>query len=127
MQCDGVTSRASKIWSVAIVKTLQRTAILALLSVVACPAFASSKLTAAQCRDYPFVRSAQPPSHQQLQNELRELESVGYSPASGDANDYPYDLQSAQQRLQAKYQRDCGLSGNGTIAASTGSSGSLQQ
>jgi hypothetical protein len=109
------------------VKTIQRTAILALLSVVACPAFASSKLTTEQCRDYPFVRTAQPPSHQQLQNELRELESVGYNPASGDDSEYPLDLQSAEHRLNAKYQRDCTAPGNGAIASSAGPRDSVQQ
>ena len=108
-------------------ETVQRTAMLALLSVVACPAFASSKLTTEQCRDYPFVRTAQPPSHQQLQNELRELESVGYNPASGDDSEYPLDLQSAEHRLQAKYQRDCSSSGTGMMADSTGPHGGVQQ
>jgi hypothetical protein len=92
-------------------KTAHRAAALALLSFIASPVFASSKLTPGQCNDYPFVRTAQPPTHQQLKNELRELESVGYSPASGDDSEYPLDLQSAQHRLQEKYQKDCAPSG----------------
>jgi hypothetical protein len=108
-------------------KNVQRAAIFALLSVVAYPAFASSHLSAQQCSDYPFVRTAQPPSHQQLQNELRELESVGYSPASGDDSEYPLDLQSAEHRLNVKYQQDCMTHGSGTIASSTGPGSSVQQ
>ncbi|WP_084688141.1 DUF4148 domain-containing protein [Paraburkholderia oxyphila] len=98
-------------------KAPQRAAICALLSILACPAFASSKLTSQQCRDYPFVRSAQPPSHKQLENEISELESVGYNPATGDDNEYPLDLQSAEHKLQAKFRHDCVLSGNDTISS----------
>lgn len=85
----------------------QRAAVFALLSCLAAPAFASAKLTPQQCQDYPFVRTTRPVTHQQLQNELRELESVGYSPSDGDDDDYPQDLQAAEHRLQAKYRADC--------------------
>ncbi|WP_407973198.1 DUF4148 domain-containing protein (plasmid) [Burkholderia pyrrocinia] len=68
---------------------------------------AAPKLTAAQCTDYPFVRGKGPVTHQQLLNELSELESVGYNPSAGDESDYPDDIDTAQQKLMQLYRRDC--------------------
>ncbi|WP_081467255.1 DUF4148 domain-containing protein [Burkholderia ambifaria] len=70
-------------------------------------AHAAPKLTAAQCTDYPFVRGKGPVTHQQLLNELSELESVGYEPSAGDKGDYPDDIDTAQQKLMQLYRRDC--------------------
>ncbi|HKT98206.1 MAG TPA: DUF4148 domain-containing protein [Paraburkholderia sp.] len=94
----------------------QRAAVLALLSFVAAPAFASAKLTPQQCQDYPFVRTSHPVTHQQLQNELGELEAVGYNPFDSDDDDYPQDLQAAEHRLQEKYRADCLPSAGRTVA-----------
>jgi hypothetical protein len=88
-------------------KTLIRATAFALLVVASAPAFASSGLTPQQCNDYPFTKLTRPVTHEQLMNELSELESVGYEPFPGDIY-YPTDLQNAEQRLQAKYQQDCG-------------------
>ncbi|WP_175961217.1 DUF4148 domain-containing protein [Burkholderia pyrrocinia] len=79
----------------------------AALLVLSVAAHAAPKLTSAQCNDYPFVHAKGPVSHQQLINELNELESVGYNPSSGDESSYPDDIDSAQARLMQKYQKDC--------------------
>ncbi|ABK11361.1 DUF4148 domain-containing protein [Burkholderia orbicola] len=80
-------------------------------------AHAGTKLTSAQCHDYPFVHANGPVSHRQLVNELNELESVGYNPSSGDESSYPDDIDSAQARLMQKYQHDCAGAAN-TVASS---------
>ncbi|WP_175975716.1 DUF4148 domain-containing protein [Burkholderia sp. BCC1047] len=80
-------------------------------------AHAETKLTSAQCHDYPFVHTNGPVSHRQLVNELNVLESVGYDPSSGDESSYPDDIDSAQARLMQKYRRDCAGVAN-TVAAS---------
>ncbi|NIF88017.1 DUF4148 domain-containing protein [Burkholderia sp. Cy-637] len=67
----------------------------------------AAPLTPQQCGDYPFVKMKGPVTHAQIVNELSELESVGYQPSAGDDSDYPDDIDSAQQRLMQKYQRDC--------------------
>ncbi len=74
---------------------------------VATQAAWAAPLTTAQCNDYPFVKMKGPVTHKEIVNELSELESVGYQPSAGDDNDYPDDLETAQQKLSAKYQRDC--------------------
>jgi hypothetical protein len=38
--------------------------------------------------------------------ELKELEAVGYEPHAEDEN-YPADIEAAQQRLAAVYRSDC--------------------
>jgi Domain of unknown function (DUF4148) len=70
-------------------------------------ASASSKLTAAECGDYPFKPLSKPVTHAQLMQELSELESVGYDPSASDDNYYPSDIQEAEARLRLKYQADC--------------------
>ena len=67
---------------------------------------AAPSLTPAQCNDYPFIPLSQEVTHAQLMQELSELESVGYNPGVND-NEYPADLQLAEQKLQAKYAHDC--------------------
>ena len=69
-------------------------------------AMAGSKLTAEQCNDYPFKPVVGEVTHAQLEQELAELESVGYQPEKEDFY-YPNDLQAAQARLHAKYVADC--------------------
>jgi hypothetical protein len=90
-----------------LMNTLSRGGLLVLLSVLSLPVFAAPRLTPAQCNDYPFVKTDQPVTHHELQNELRELESVGYVPSTGDDYNYPDDIQTAEQRLHVLYQRDC--------------------
>jgi hypothetical protein len=69
-------------------------------------AIAGSKLTAEECNDYPFKPIVGEITHAQLEQELAELESVGYEPEKRDFY-YPNDLQAAQARLHAKYVADC--------------------
>ncbi|WP_175718478.1 DUF4148 domain-containing protein [Burkholderia anthina] len=38
----------------------------------------------------------------QVRQELLDLESVGYDPATGESDNYPDDLVAAQERLAAK-------------------------
>jgi Domain of unknown function (DUF4148) len=53
--------------------------------------------------------SPEPATHQvtraEVRHELEELESVGYRPTP-NAIYYPYDVQAAQQRLEAKHQAE---------------------
>ncbi|MFP6559025.1 DUF4148 domain-containing protein [Paraburkholderia sp. B3] len=87
--------------------TLSRSALLVLLSIFSLPSLAGARLTPEQCNDYPFVKTDHPVTHRELQNELGELESVGYVPAIGDDYNYPDDIQTAEQRLRVLYRRDC--------------------
>ncbi|QCP53306.1 DUF4148 domain-containing protein [Trinickia violacea] len=70
-------------------------------------ASAASKLTPAECNDYPFKPLSKPVTHAQLMRELRELESVGYDPSAYDDSYYPSDVLLAQARLRLKYRADC--------------------
>lgn len=92
---------------VQIMKKVSRGALFVLLSVVSLPVLASSKLTPQQCSDYPFVQTGHAVTHRQFENEIAELESVGYSPSGSDNNDYPQEIEAAEKRLQAKYRQDC--------------------
>jgi len=76
------------------------------LSFAGTSVLAAPSLTPAQCNDYPFKPLNQEVTHAQLMQELSELESVGYNPGVND-NEYPADIQQAEQRLQAKYAHDC--------------------
>ncbi|RQS36339.1 DUF4148 domain-containing protein [Burkholderia sp. Bp8992] len=50
-----------------------------------------------------FAQQAQSPvTRAQVLQELIDLESVGYNPAHGEADNYPEDIMAAQARLQAK-------------------------
>jgi len=69
-------------------------------------ALATPGLTPAECNDYPFKPLSHEVTHAQLMRELSELESVGYNPGAND-NEYPSDIQLAEQKLQAEYTRDC--------------------
>lgn len=88
------------------IKNLKRALLCASLMAVGVAAHAAP-LTAGQCHDYPFVKTSAPVTHKQIVNELSELESVGYQPSAGDDNNYPDDIDTAQQKLMQKYQRDC--------------------
>jgi hypothetical protein len=70
-------------------------------------ASAASKLTPAECNDYPFQPLSKPVTHAQLMEELGELESVGYDPTANDESYYPADIQLAEARLRLKYRADC--------------------
>jgi hypothetical protein len=70
-------------------------------------ASAASKLTPAECNDYPFQPLSKPVTHAQVIQELSELESVGYDPSAGDESYYPSDIQLAEARLRLKYRADC--------------------
>ncbi|WP_043203831.1 DUF4148 domain-containing protein [Paraburkholderia acidipaludis] len=70
------------------------------------PATMAAPLTAHECQSYPFVKSNGAVTHRQLMRELRELEAVGYDPARIDVY-YPSDIEKAERRLHAKYERDC--------------------
>jgi hypothetical protein len=86
------------------------------------PATMAAPLTPHECQSYPFVPSANGDvTHRQLMRELRELESVGYEPGRIDVY-YPQDIERAEKRLHAKYQRDCtgGASGDMTGGQSPG-------
>ncbi|WP_027794762.1 hypothetical protein [Paraburkholderia acidipaludis] len=65
----------------------------------------AAPLTRHECMSYPFVQSGDV-NHRRLERELRELESVGYVPEPNDVT-YPQDIQAAEARLHAKYERDC--------------------
>ncbi|WP_321953648.1 DUF4148 domain-containing protein [Paraburkholderia bannensis] len=79
---------------------------------VSASAVAAPHLTPQQCNDYPFKPLKKEVTHAQLEQELGELEAVGYQPADDD-NEYPQDLMTAQHRLEREYARDC----RGSIAA----------
>ncbi|WP_080403159.1 DUF4148 domain-containing protein [Burkholderia ubonensis] len=84
-----------------------RTIACAFAVMLSAAAHASPKLTPAQCSDYPFVHTHGPLTHAQLENELSELESVGYEPSAGDEGNYPDDIDAAEQKLMQKYRTDC--------------------
>ena len=83
-------------------------AVCSALMLASASVFAASKLTPQQCNDYPFTPLHASVTHAQLQNELVELESVGYQPSDND-NEYPVELQRAETLLRAKYRADCGV------------------
>jgi hypothetical protein len=70
-------------------------------------ALASGPLTPQECNAYPFVQTNRPVTHRDLMRELSLLESVGYRPSPSDDYDYPNDIRTAEQRLNAKYLADC--------------------
>ena len=87
-------------------KLATKTLLTTLLLIGSASAMASPSLTQQQCNDYPFKQQKSEVTHKQLMNELSELEAVGYSP-SNDDDEYPNDLQQAEQKLQAEYRADC--------------------
>ena len=87
-------------------KLATKTLLASLLLIGSASAMAAPGLSQQQCNDYPFTPLKSEVTHKQLMNELGELEAVGYSP-SNDDDDYPSDLEAAQQKLQAEYRADC--------------------
>ncbi|MDR3099055.1 MAG: hypothetical protein LBV73_18530 [Paraburkholderia sp.] len=83
-----------------------RFALFPLLGVASASAFAAPHLTPQACHSYPFVRPAHEVTHGELMQELKDLSLVGYQEHAVD-NDYPSDLQAAQQRLDSLYRHDC--------------------
>ncbi|MEM5313400.1 DUF4148 domain-containing protein [Paraburkholderia sp. JHI869] len=69
-------------------------------------ALAAPHLTQQECHSYPFVKPAHEVTHADLMRELTELEAVGYEPHAEDDN-YPADIEAAQQRLADVYHSDC--------------------
>ncbi|CAB3781220.1 DUF4148 domain-containing protein [Pararobbsia alpina] len=76
------------------------------LMILSTNVLAGTRLTAAQCNDYPFTPLKGKVTRAQLVQVLAELESVGYDPGAVSGY-YPLDLQRAQSRLRAKYAREC--------------------
>lgn len=66
-----------------------RTALVSMIAVIPAMSFAQS------IQNGPVTRA-------QVVQELVDLESVGYSPASGNDVNYPDDVQAAMRRLEAK-------------------------
>jgi hypothetical protein len=66
-----------------------RTALVSMIAVIPAMSFAQS------IHNGPVTRA-------QVVQELVDLESVGYSPASGNEVNYPDDIQAALRRLEAK-------------------------
>ncbi len=87
-------------------KRWARFALIPLLGAVSISAFAAPHLSQRACHRYPFVRPAHEVTHGELMQELKDLSLVGYREHEVD-NDYPSDLEAAQQRLGALYQHDC--------------------
>jgi hypothetical protein len=84
------------------------------LLVAASTSLAAPRLTPEQCNDYPFKQPVGQITRAQLNQELAELEAVGYDPVGEDPS-YPDDLEAAEKKLQAEYQRDC-LTPNPTVS-----------
>jgi hypothetical protein len=83
-----------------------RFALIPLLGAACVGAFAAPHLSQRACHRYPFVKPAHEVTHGELMQELKDLSLVGYEEHAVD-NDYPSDLEAAQQRLDALYQHDC--------------------
>ncbi|MGA7778881.1 MAG: DUF4148 domain-containing protein [Paraburkholderia sp.] len=79
----------------------------AFLLATATTALAAPRLTPQQCNDYPFKQPVGEVTHAQLQQELAELEAVGYDPGANDVY-YPRELRSAERKLRTEYRHDCG-------------------
>ncbi|WP_103705188.1 DUF4148 domain-containing protein [Paraburkholderia eburnea] len=100
-----------------------RTALVSMIAVIPAMSFAQS------IQNGPVTRA-------QVVQELVDLESVGYSPASGNDVNYPDDVQAAMRRLEAKRagearlaqqqaqpQQDVAHSGYGAQPAQTSEAG----
>jgi hypothetical protein len=77
-----------------------RFALIPLLGAASVSAFAAPHLSQRACHRYPFVKPAHEVTHGELMQELKDLSLVGYEEHAVD-NDYPSDLEAAQQRLCA--------------------------
>ena len=70
-------------------------------------ALAAPQLTPQQCNDFPFKQPVGEITHAQLEQQLAELEAVGYDPGFNDVY-YPRNLRTAERKLRAEYRQDCG-------------------
>lgn len=87
---------------------LKLTAIVsAFLLVSATTALAAPQLTPQQCNDFPFIQPLGEITHAQLEQQLAELEAIGYYPGTNDVY-YPRDLRAAERKLRTEYRQDCG-------------------
>jgi hypothetical protein len=77
-----------------------KTALLALLVTASTSVMAAPHLTPQECNDYPFKPLKSEVSHAQLEQELAELEAVGYDPSQDD-EEYPTNLEIAEGKVQA--------------------------
>jgi hypothetical protein len=76
-------------------------------TVVISSALALPALALAQQTNGPVTRD-------QVQNDLRQLEAAGYSPAAGENAQYPNDIQAAEARAQGNAQTGIGGATSGT-------------
>jgi hypothetical protein len=83
-----------------------KAALIAALMMISISASATERLSAAQCRSYPFVPVKGELTHRDVMRELSELESVGYEPSANDPH-YPDDIERAENALHAKFVADC--------------------
>lgn len=77
-----------------------RTALVSMIAIV--PAMVPAMSFAQSIHNGPVTRA-------QVVQELVDLESVGYSPASGNDVNYPDDVQAAMRRLEAKRANEARL------------------
>lgn len=88
----------------------------AILLTVGTVAIAAPQLTPQQCNSYPLKQPVGEVTHEQLMQELAELEAVGYHPWENDVY-YPRDIQRAERKLRAEYHQDCKPSISGATTA----------
>ncbi|WP_321878221.1 hypothetical protein [Paraburkholderia bannensis] len=87
-------------------KRWYRFALIPLLGAASVSAFATPHLSQRACHSYPFVKPAHEVTHGELMQEVKDLALVGYVNHAVD-NEYPSDLEAAQQRLGTLYRHDC--------------------
>ncbi|WP_321815428.1 MULTISPECIES: hypothetical protein [unclassified Paraburkholderia] len=83
-----------------------RFALIPLLGAASVSAFAAPHLSPRACHSYPFVKPAHEVTHGELMQEIKDLSLVGYEEHAVD-NEYPSDLEAAQERLGKLYRHDC--------------------
>jgi hypothetical protein len=67
----------------------------------------AAPLTAQQCASAAMNQPAGQLTRAQVEQHLSDLEAVGYIPGSNDAY-YPRAIQSAERKVSAEYQSECG-------------------
>ncbi len=87
-------------------KSWLKFALIPLLGAASVSAFAAPHLSPRACHSYPFVKPAHEVTHDELMQEIKDLSKVGYEEHAVD-NNYPDDLEAAQQRLGTLYRHDC--------------------
>ncbi|SEB95413.1 protein of unknown function [Burkholderia sp. WP9] len=66
-----------------------------------------------------FAQSDSPVTRAQVRTELRQLESAGYTPSSGDEPNYPANIQAAEARVSDT------TGYGGTVSGSSASGGGV--